>query len=140
MIFNNETKERTFHLWDEYMYYLDLLSQKYPTKEFIKALIQIQLERKNRAEVFHERSEKPKLNLEKKSTDMDQIEKIVILAWETLIIEAFFYLQEARIMGGTLGHKVGPIWSLQKSVKEIYQKEILKLKYFKNHNNNKTRN
>ena len=140
MIFNNETKERTFHLWDEYMYYLDLLSQKYPTKEFIKALIQIQLERKNRAEIFHERSEKLCLNLEKKSTDMDQIEKIVILAWETLIIEAFFYLQEARIMGGTLGHKVGPIWISQQSTKEIYQKEILKLKYFENNHNNKTRN
>jgi hypothetical protein len=135
MIFNNETKERTFHLWDEYMYYLDLLSQKYPTKEFIKALIQIQLERKNRAEIFHERSEKPRLNLEKKSKDMDKIEKIVTLAWEKLIIEAFYYLQEARIMGGTLGHKVGPIWSFQKSVKEKYEGEILKLKYttlFKN--------
>ena len=129
MIFNNETKERTFHLWDEYIYYLNLLSQKHPKKEFIKALIQIQLERKNRAEIFHERSEKYRLNLEKKSTDMDQIEKIVILAWENLIIEAFYYLQEARIMGGTLGHKVGPIWISQQSTKEIYQKEILKLKY-----------
>ena len=131
MIFNNETKERIFHLWDEYMYYLDLLSQKHPTKEFIKELIQIQQERKNRAEIFHERSEKPRLNLEKKSTDMDQIEKIVILAWETLIIEAFFYLQEARIMGGTLGHKVGPIWSFQESAKEKYEGEILKLRFFK---------
>jgi hypothetical protein len=130
MIFNNETKERTFLLWDEYMYYLDLLSQKYPTKEFIKELIQIQLERKNRAEIFHERSEIPGLNLEKKSTDMNQIEKIVILAWETLIIEAFFYLQEARVMGGTLGHKVGPLWSFQVSAKEKYKGEILKLRYF----------
>jgi hypothetical protein len=130
MIFNNETKERTFQLWDEYMYYLDFLSQKHPTKEFIKELIEIQLERKKRAEVFHERSEKSCLNLEKKSTDMNQIEKMVILAWETLIIEAFFYLQEASIMGGTLGHKVGPIWSFQKSTKEKYKGEILKLKYF----------
>lgn len=130
MIFNNETKERIFHLWDEYVYYLDLLSQKHPTKEFIKELIQIQLERKNRAEIFHERSEKPRLNLLNNPTVMDQIEKIVILAWETLIIEAFFYLQEARIMGGTLGHKVGPIWSFQKSTKEKYKGEILKLKYF----------
>lgn len=130
MIFNNKTKERIFQLWDEYMYYLDLLSQKHPTKEFIKELIQIQLERKNRAEIFHERLKKQRLNLEKKSTNMDQIEKIVILAWETLIIEAFFYLQEARIMGGTLGHKVGPIWYFQKSTKEEYEGEILKLKHF----------
>lgn len=130
MIYNKDTRERTFHLWDEYMYYLDLLSQKHPTKEFIKGLIQLQLERKNRAEVFHERSEKPRLNLEKKSIDIDQLEKIVILKWETLVIEAYFYLQEARIMGGTLGHKVGPIWISQQSTKEIYQKEILKLKYF----------
>lgn len=131
MIYNNDTRERTFHLWDEYMYYLDLLSQKHPTKEFLKGLIQLQLERKNRAEVFHERSEKPRLNLEKKSIDIDQLEKIVILKWETLVIEAYFYLQEARIMGGTLGHKVGPIWISQQSTKEMYQKEILKLKYFK---------
>jgi hypothetical protein len=130
MIYNKDTRERTFHLWDEYMYYLDLLSQKHPTKEFLKGLIQLQLERKNRAEVFHERSEKPRLNLEKKSIDIDQLEKIVILKWETLVIEAYFYLQEARIMGGTLGHKVGPIWISQQSTKEIYQKEILKLKYF----------
>ena len=130
MIYNKDTRERTFHLWDEYMYYLDLLSQKHPTKEFLKGLIQIQLERKNRAEVFHERSEKPRLDLEKKSIDMEQIEKIVILKWETLVIEAFFYLQEARIMGGTLGHKVGPIWISQQSTKEMYQKEILKLRYF----------
>ncbi len=131
MIYNNDTRERTFHLWDEFMYYLDLLSQKHPTKEFLKGLIQLQLERKNRAEVFHERSEKPRLNLEKKSIDIDQLEKIVILKWETLVIEAYFYLQEARIMGGTLGHKVGPIWISQQSTKEIYQKEILKLKYLK---------
>jgi hypothetical protein len=130
MIFNNETKERTFHLWDEYMYYLDLLSQKHTKKEFIKELIQIQLERKNRAEIFHERSEKSRLNLEKKHTDMNQIEKIVILKWETLVIEAYFYLQEARNMGGTLGHKVGPIWRAQKNTKEKYEGEILKLKYF----------
>jgi hypothetical protein len=130
MIFNNETKERTFHLWDEYMFYLDLLSQKHPTKEFIKALIQIQLERKNRAEIFHERSEKPRMNIEKNAMDMDQIERNVILVWENLIIEAFFYLQEARIMGGTLGHKVGPIWSFQKCTKEKYKGKILKLKYF----------
>jgi hypothetical protein len=129
MIYNKDTRERTFHLWDEYMYYLDLLSQKHPTKKFLKGLIQIQLERKNRAEVFHERSEKPSLNLEKKSIDMDQIEKIVILKWETLVIEAYFYLQEARIMGGTLGHKVGPIWRAQKNTKEKYEGEILKLKY-----------
>jgi hypothetical protein len=130
MIYNKDTRERTFHLWDEYMYYLDLLSQKHTKKEFIKELIQIQLERKNRAEIFHERSEKSRLNLEKKHTDMNQIEKIVILKWETLVIEAYFYLQEARNMGGTLGHKVGPIWRAQKNTKEKYEGEILKLKYF----------
>jgi hypothetical protein len=130
MIYNKDTRERTFHLWDEYMYYLDLLSQKHPTKEFLKELIQIQLERKNRAEVFHERSEKSRLNFIDVPHNIDQLEKIVILKWETLVIEAFFYLQEARIMGGTLGHKVGPIWRAQKTTKEKYEGEILKLKYF----------
>ncbi|EAZ95082.1 hypothetical protein FBBAL38_08844 [Flavobacteria bacterium BAL38] len=33
-------------------------------------------------------------------------------------------------MGGTLGHKVGPIWSFQKCTKEKYKGKILKLKYF----------
>jgi len=70
------------------MYYLDLLSQKHPTKEFLKGLIQIQLERKNRAEVFHERSEKPRLNLEKKSIDIDQLEKIVIFIKNTFSNES----------------------------------------------------
>ena len=29
-----------------------------------------------------------------------------------------FYLQQARKSGGTLGHKIGPIWSFHKREKE----------------------
>lgn len=34
------------------------------------------------------------------------------------------------MQGGTIGHKVGPVWSFQMEIKEKYQGEILKLKYF----------
>jgi hypothetical protein len=50
---------------------------------------------------------------------------------EEFIIQAFFFLQEARIWGGTNGHIVGPIWCSQKSTKEKYQEEILKLSFLK---------
>ena len=54
----------------------------------------------------------------------------MIFAWKKLITESFCHLQEARIMGGTLGHKVGPIWRAQKTTKEKYEGEILQLEYF----------
>jgi hypothetical protein len=120
-------KDSMFHLWDEYLYLLELLQTKYPENNLICELLQLQIEKKCRAEVFQERKEKSRfINLENIN-----IEKEVILKWEEFIIEAFCFLQEARIWGGTYGHKVGPIWHFQKSIKEKYKWEILKLRYFK---------
>jgi hypothetical protein len=121
-------KENMFHLWDEYLYLLVLLQTKYPENTLICELFQLQIEKKCRAEVFQERKEKPRLHYEVINLENIDLEKEVILKWEEFIIEAFFFLQEARIWGGTYGHKVGPIWSFQKSTKEKYEEEILKLR------------
>ena len=119
-------KESTFHLWDEYLYLLELLLTKYPENDLIRELLQLQIEKKSRAEVSQERKEKSRLHFEVINLMNKNLEKEVILKWEEFIIEAFCFLQEARIMGGTLGHKVGPIWYSQKSIKEKYEGEILK--------------
>lgn len=121
-------KESTFHLWDEYLYLLELLLTKYPENDLIRELLQLQIEKKSRAEVSQERKEKSRLHFEVINLMNKNLEKEVILKWEEFIIEAFCFLQEARIMGGTLGHKVGPIWSFQVSAKEKYEWEILRLR------------
>jgi hypothetical protein len=121
-------KESTFHLWDEYLYLLELLQTKYPENSLICELLQLQIEKKCRAEVFQEREEKPRLYHEVINLENIELEKEVILKWEEFIIEAFCFLQEARIWGGTYGHKIGPIWSFQKSTKKKYKSDILKLK------------
>jgi hypothetical protein len=59
--------------------------------------------------------------------DPSNILKSLILKWEELVIESYFYLQQARKSGGTLGHKIGPIWSFHKREKEKYENMILKL-------------
>jgi hypothetical protein len=128
--FEKTKKESTFHLWDEYLYLLKLLQTKYPENKLICELLQLQIEKKSRSEVFQERKEKSRLHYEINNLENIDLEKEVILKWEEFIIEAFYFLQEARIWGGTYGHKVGPIWYSQKSIKEKYEWEILKLRYF----------
>ena len=39
-------KESTFHLWDEYLYLLELLQTKYPDNNLICELLQLQIEKK----------------------------------------------------------------------------------------------
>lgn len=128
--FEKTKKESTFHLWDEYLYLLELLQKKHPENNLIEELLQLQIERKYSAEISQERNEKSRLHFEVINLENIDLEKEVILKWEELIIEAYYFLQEARMMGGTYGHKVGPIWSFQKSTKEKYEGEILKLKCF----------
>lgn len=122
-------KESMFHLWDEYLYLLELLQSKYPENDFICELLQLQIEKKSRSEVFQERKEKSRLHYEINNLENIDLEKEVILKWEEFIIEAFYFLQEARIWEGTYSHKVGPIWYSQKSIKEKYEWEILKLRF-----------
>ena len=125
--FEKTKKESTFHIWDEYVYLLKLLKTKYPENNLICELLQLQIEKKSRSEVFQERKEKSRLHYEVNNLENIDLEKEVILKWEEFIIEAFYFLQEARMMDGTYGHKVGPIWSFQKSIKEKYEWEILRL-------------
>ncbi len=132
--FEKTKKESTFHLWDEYVYLLKLLKTKYPENNLICELLQLQIEKKSRSEVFQERKEKSRLNYEVINMENINLEKEVILKWEEFIIEAFCFLQEARMWGGTYAHKVGPIWYSQKSIKEKYEWEILKLRYFEHLN------
>ena len=49
------------------------------------------------------------------------------MKWEELVVESYFYLQQARKMGGTMGHKIGPIWSFHKKEKEKFENTILKI-------------
>ena len=125
--FEKTKKESTFHLWDEYLYLLKLLQTKYPENKLICELLQLQIEKKSRSEVFQERKEKSRLHYEVNNLENIDLEKEVILKWEEFIIEAFYFLQEARMIGGTYAHKVGPIWYSQKSIQEEYEWEILKL-------------
>jgi hypothetical protein len=39
-------KESTFHLWDEYLYLLELLQTKYPENNLISELLKLQNEKK----------------------------------------------------------------------------------------------
>lgn len=84
-----------FHLWDEYLYLLELLQSKYPENDFICELLQLQIEKKSRSEVFQERKEKSRLHYEINNLENIDLEKEVILKWEEFIIEAFYFLQEA---------------------------------------------
>jgi hypothetical protein len=125
------TKENMFEIWDELIFLLEELINKHPTNKEIKELFDIQKEKKSKVEINHSRNNWLSLDKNKSNNFLNEnLEKELILKWEELVIEAYFYLQEARMQGGTIGHKVGPVWSFQKETKEKYQGEILQLKYF----------
>jgi hypothetical protein len=67
----------------------------------------------------------PVLENIKSDPNMDVLVAL-LLKWEELVIESYLYLQEARKMGGTAGHKIGPIWSFHKKEKEKYLELLLK--------------
>jgi hypothetical protein len=125
------TKEKMFEIWDELIFLLEELINKHPTNKEIKELFDIQKEKKSNIEIYHSRNNWLSLDKNKSNNFLNEnLEKELILKWEELVIAAFFYLQEARMQGGTIGHKVGPVWSFQKETKEKYQGELLKLKCF----------
>lgn len=128
---SHDTKEKMFHLWDELNYLLKKLSKKYPNQIFLKELFKLQLKSKLAKEIYHHRKFNQAIDVITLENLLDgSLEKSVILKWEELVIESFNYLQEARMQGGTAGHKVGPICSFQEKTKKQYQGEILQLKYF----------
>ncbi|MCF8321245.1 MAG: hypothetical protein K9I35_08580 [Flavobacterium sp.] len=120
-------KEKVFKTWDELYFLLELTSSKTNDKEVIMEIMKTQLSKKESWELFYERKEWHPINESQLQTNSTNILKTLILKWEELIIESYFYLQQARKSGGTLGHKIGPIWSFHKREKEKYENIILKL-------------
>ena len=120
-------KEKVFKTWDELYFLLELTSSKTNDKEVIIEIMKTQLSKKESWELFYERKEWHPINESQLQTNSSNILKSLILKWEELVIESYFYLQQARKSGGTLGHKIGPIWSFHKREKEKYENIILKL-------------
>ena len=120
-------KEKVFKTWDELYFLLELTSSKTNDKEVIMEIMKTQLSKKESWELFYERKEWISINEIELKIDPSNILKSLILKWEELVIESYFYLQHARKSGGTLGHKIGPIWSFHKREKEKYENIILKL-------------
>ena len=125
------TKEIMFQIWDELIFLLEKLHIQQPNNELIKELLVLQKKELKQKEISHSRLLKLPIdtnNLFNETTN--NIQKSIILKWEELVIESYFYLQEARICGGTFGHKVGPLWLFQIKTKGKYQEDILRLRYF----------
>ena len=120
-------KEKVFKTWDELYFLLELTSSKTNDKEVIIEIMKTQLSKKESWELFYERKEWNPINESELQTNSSNILKSLILKWEELVIESYFYLQQARKSGGTLGHKIGPIWTFHKREKEKYENIILKL-------------
>jgi len=120
-------KEKVFKTWDELYFLLKLTRSKTNDKEVIMEIMKTQLSKKVSWELFYERKEWNPINEIELKIDPSNILKSLILKWEELVIESYFYLQQARKLGGTLGHKIGPIWSFHKREKEKYENMILKL-------------
>ena len=124
---NTSKKEVVFHVWDEFMLLLDIAIMIIPNDEKLLEIKSVQFEKKKRWEWFYERKIWiPVLENIKSDPNMDVLVAL-LLKWEELVIESYLYLQEARAKGGTLGHKIGPIWSFHKKEKEKYGELLLKI-------------
>jgi len=123
----HNTKDNIFEAWDELIFLLEYLKSIVEDKEIINGIIATQLLKKEKWELFYERKVWNVIESQQLISNNYKVTKTLILKWEELIIESFFYLQQARKSGGTLGHKIGPIWSFHKREKEKYENIILKL-------------
>lgn len=123
----HNTKDNIFNAWDELIFLLELLESIVEDKEIIREIIVTQLLKKDKWELFYDRKVWNIIETQQLISNNCNVKKTLILKWEELIIESYFYLQQARKSGGTLGHKIGPIWSFHKMEKEKYENIILKL-------------
>jgi hypothetical protein len=124
----DQKKEDVFRTWDQFMLLLEttkLISFNDPTIHEIEL---IQSEKKKRLEQSHERKTWEPVLASMTFERTNDIFIELLLKWEELVIQSFLYLQEARKRGGTLGHKIGPLWSFQKEQKEKYAELLLKRK------------
>ena len=124
-------KEDVFRLWDELMLLLEIIDlttfDDDKTKKIINEIHSVLSLKKQRWEVFYQREVwTPVLQNFKFDANCNLVKELII-KWEEIVIASYLYLQEARKRGGTLGHKIGPIWSFHKQEKEKYSEMLLKL-------------
>lgn len=124
---NTSKKEVVFHVWDEFMLMLDIAIMIQSHNQVLLEIKSTQIERKERWQQFYERKIWIPIVENIKSDPNIDILVALLLKWEQLVLESYLYLQEARKRGGTLGHKIGPIWSFQKKEKEKYTELLLKV-------------
>lgn len=123
-----EKKEDVFRTWDQFMLLLETIKIISFDDSIINEIQLIQSEKKKKWELFYERKIwDPVLNSMTSDCDND-IHIELLLKWEELVMKSFLYLQEARKKGGTIGHKIGLIWSFQKEQKLKYTELLLKMK------------
>jgi hypothetical protein len=124
-------KEEVFRLWDELMLLLEIIDMTTfndeKTKEIINEIHSVLSLKKERWEDSHQRENWTPVLQNFTFDPNSNLVKELIMKWEEIVIESYLYLQEARKRGGTLGHKIGPIWSFHKQEKEKYAKMLLQL-------------
>ena len=121
----HSNKEAVFKAWDELIFLIEYIEKLTEHKDIIREIKDIQLQKKEKWEVYYERKDWNAINYNLLISEDRIITKKLILKWEELVVESYFYLQQARKMGGTMGHKIGPIWSFHKKEKEKFENTIL---------------
>jgi len=124
-------KEEIFHLWDELMLLLEIIDlttcDDYKTKEIINEIHSVLSLKKEIWEDSHQRENWTPVLQNFTFDPYKNLVKELIIKWEEIVIESYLYLQEARKRGGTLGHKIGPMWSFHKQEKAKYAEMLLQL-------------
>jgi len=124
-------KEEVFRLWDELMLLVEMADlmtgNDTKTNDIVNEIHSVLSLKKEYLESSHDRKNwNPVLQNFSFNPDTN-ILKELIMKWEEVVIESFLFLQEARMQGGTYGHKVGPIWYFHKSEKEKYVEMLIEL-------------
>jgi hypothetical protein len=124
-------KEEVFRLWDELMLLLEIIDlttfDDEKTKEIINEIHSVLSLKKQRYENSHQRENWTPVLQNFTFDPNNNLVKELIMKWEEIVIESYLYLQEARKRGGTLGHKIGPVWSFHKQEKAKYAEMLLQL-------------
>lgn len=124
-------KEELFRLWDELMLLLEIIDlttfDDEKTKEIVNEIHAVLWLNKKKWEYSLQRKNWPAVLQNFRFDPNSNLIKELIMKWEEIVIESYLYLQEARKRGGTLGHKIGPLWSFHKREKEKYAEMLLTL-------------
>jgi hypothetical protein len=124
-------KEEVFRLWDELMLLLEIIDlttfDDEKTKQIINKIHSVLSLKKQIWEDSHQRENWTPVLQNFTFDPNSNLVKELIMKWEEIVIESYLYLQEARKRGGTLGHKIGAIWSFHKQEKAKYVEMLLQL-------------